>query len=111
MAIDKEYIRKDGTRVPVLVGAVKLTDTEDECLCFIVDSTDRRAAQEAIRKAYDELEVRVQERTAELQHEVTRRREAEHALRSMAVTDPLTGLYNRRGFVALAEQHFEIGAA
>jgi diguanylate cyclase (GGDEF)-like protein/PAS domain S-box-containing protein len=108
MAIDKEYIRKDGTRVPVLVGAVKLTDTEDECLCFIVDSTDRRAAQEAIRKAYDELELRVQERTAELQHEVTRRREAEHALRSMAVTDPLTGLYNRRGFVALAEQHLKL---
>jgi diguanylate cyclase (GGDEF)-like protein/PAS domain S-box-containing protein len=108
MAIDKEYIRKDGSRVPVLVGAVKLTDTEDECLCFIVDSTDRRAAQEAIRKAYDELELRVQERTAELQHEVTRRREAEHALRSMAVTDPLTGLYNRRGFVALAEQHLKL---
>jgi len=107
-AIDKEYIRRDGSRIPVLVGAVKLTDIEDECLCFVIDSTDRRAAQEAIRKAYDELELRVQERTAELQHEVMRRREAEHALRSMAVTDPLTGLYNRRGFVALAEQHLKL---
>lgn len=106
--IDKEYIRKDGSRVPVLVGAVKLTDAEDECLCFVIDSTDRQAAQEAIRKAYDELELRVQERTAELQHEVTRRREAEQALRNMAVTDPLTGLYNRRGFVALAEQHLKL---
>jgi diguanylate cyclase (GGDEF)-like protein/PAS domain S-box-containing protein len=106
--IDKEYLRRDGKRVPVLVGAVKLTDAEDECLCFVIDSTDRRAAQEAIRKAYDELELRVQERTSELQHEVTRRREAEHALRSMAVTDPLTGLYNRRGFVALAEQHLKL---
>jgi len=107
-AIDKEYIRKNGTRVPVLVGAVRLAENDYEALCFVIDSTDRRAAQEALQRAYDEMEMRVQERTAELQHEVTRRREAEQALRNMVVTDPLTGLYNRRGFLALAEQNAKL---
>jgi diguanylate cyclase (GGDEF)-like protein/PAS domain S-box-containing protein len=106
--IEKEYIRQDGTRVPVLVGAVRLEADRDECLCFVIDSSERRAAQEALRKSFDELEIRVQERTAELQHEIERRREAEQALRNMAVTDPLTGLFNRRGFLGLASDQLKI---
>ncbi len=102
-AVDKEYVRANGTRLPALVGAVRLNGTDGETLCFVVDSTERRAAQMALQKAYDELEIKVQERTLELQEEVLRRTEAETALRNMTVTDSLTGLYNRRGFLAMAD--------
>lgn len=107
-AVEKEYIRKDGTRIPVLVGAIRLRETDGECLCFVIDSTERRAAQDALQKAYADLEIRVQERTAELTNEIARRHEAERALTDMAVTDPLTGLYNRRGFLTLAEQQLKL---
>lgn len=106
--MEKEFVRKDGARVPVLVGMVQLPGDKPQRLCFIIDATERRTAQDALRKAYDELEVRVQQRTAELQSEVFRRQRAEEELRNQAIHDSLTGIYNRRGFVALAEKHAEL---
>ncbi len=106
--IEKEFIRKDGCRIPVLVGMVQLRGAENNRLSFVIDATERRSAQDAMRKAYDELELRVQQRTAELQEEVVRRQRAEEELRNQAIRDPLTGLYNRRGFIMLAEKHLEL---
>ncbi len=37
-------------------------------------------------------------------HDISERKHAETTLRSMALMDELTGLYNRRGFLALAEE-------
>src|SRR5262249_15827990 len=73
-----------------------------------------RKAMEALRAAYDEMETRVVQRTSELAkanqeltQEVERRKRAEATLHSMAITDSLTGLYNRRGFSTLAHQLLE----
>ncbi len=42
--------------------------------------------------------------------DVTTRKEQEQALRSLTIIDDLTGLYNRRGFLTLAERHLKLAA-
>ncbi len=109
--LEKEYLRKDGSRVPVLVGVVFHEEPEQHLVCLVIDASDRRKAMNALRTAYDEMEIRVQQRTQELAaanedltREIERRKRAEAALQNLAITDPLTGLYNRRGFSTLADQ-------
>ena len=45
---EKEYIRKDGKRVPVLIGSAMLEGERRECISFVLDLTDRHQAQAAI---------------------------------------------------------------
>lgn len=40
--------------------------------------------------------------------DITEQRKNEEKLRGMSMVDELTGLYNRRGFFALADQHFRL---
>lgn len=40
--------------------------------------------------------------------DITKRKHMEDELRTVSLTDELTGLYNRRGFLVLAEQHLKI---
>jgi diguanylate cyclase (GGDEF)-like protein/PAS domain S-box-containing protein len=40
--------------------------------------------------------------------DITKRKEQEEMIRALSITDQLTGLYNRRGFMALAEQQLRV---
>lgn len=53
---EKEYIRKDGTRVPILVGAVLLDAATGECACFSLDLSERKRAEAAIERMSEERE-------------------------------------------------------
>src|SRR6266568_282123 len=75
---EKEYLRKDGTRVPVLVAAAALAGTPKQAVAFVVDLTERKRGEEErerLRRAHAELArisrvTTMGEMTASLSHEI-----------------------------------------
>ena len=65
---EKEYVRRDGTLVPLCLSGVLVTDRDGEEFIWSIveDITERKHSEDALRRTRDELEIRVQERTAEL---------------------------------------------
>jgi PAS domain S-box-containing protein len=52
---EREYLRKDGSRVPVLVGVASFDGTENQGVAYVVDLTERKRAQQALNRASAEL--------------------------------------------------------
>jgi len=89
ITVSEEILVKEGGR-PIQVTTIPFQNTNGEWLVaeVNVDISEHKCAEEALRKAHDELEIRVQERTAEvmsvveaLQNEMTERNLAEESLR------------------------------
>jgi C4-dicarboxylate-specific signal transduction histidine kinase len=72
---EKEYVRKDGGRAPVLVGGAIFAGSRHEGVTFVLDLTARTRAEEALREAQAELArvtrvLTLGEITASIAHEV-----------------------------------------
>src|SRR5262249_4431157 len=73
--VEKEYERKDGRRVPVLVGSATFEGQQDAGVSFVLDLTERKRAEEAVRQTQAELAhvarlTTLGELTASIAHEI-----------------------------------------
>jgi PAS domain S-box-containing protein len=85
-------LRKDGTEFPMSASVSRLDLDGEKCFTIICsDVTQEVRAAEELRKAHDELELRVRERTADLvqsnqllQSEIIERKEAEQQVQDLS---------------------------
>jgi PAS domain S-box-containing protein len=95
---EKEYFRKDGSRVPVLLGLATLEDGGNQGVAFALDLTERRRAAEALRALHADLAhanrlATMGQLTASIAHEVNQpigaaRNNAHAGLRFLGVDPP-----------------------
>jgi PAS domain S-box-containing protein len=73
---EKEYLRKDGARVPVIIGAAMIDASARRWICFVLDLSDRRAAE--------------RDREAALEREQQARAQAEELTRHLRALQGMT---------------------
>ena len=55
LPIEKEYFRKDGSRVPILLGSATFEEGGNQSVAFVLDLTERKQAERAARRSAEAL--------------------------------------------------------
>lgn len=72
-AYEKAYVRSDGTRVPILLGAAQLEGRPGETVVFVVDITHQKLIEGSLAEANEELEqlnTELEQRVADAQRDL-----------------------------------------
>ena len=91
LPIEKEYLRKDGTRVPVLLGSATFEEGGNQSVAFVLDLTESKHA----------------ERTASLSAEALRRSEA-HLAEAQKLSHTGAVAYNGTAILFASEETYHI---
>jgi PAS domain S-box-containing protein len=67
---EKEYFRKDGSRAPVLIGAARFEGSRREGVAFVLDLSERRDAEDRLRRLHLERLAAIGGMAAGLAHEL-----------------------------------------
>jgi len=67
MSFEKEYIRKDGSRIPIIVAGAMLDNARINGVVFVLDITERKKTETELKEYRDQLEDLVDSRTALLE--------------------------------------------
>lgn len=52
---EKEYYRKDGSRVPVLIGVALFSQVDTQCVCVVLDISELKQTEQKLGAAFREL--------------------------------------------------------
>jgi len=99
--VETGVVKEDDSIVWTDVSAVPVNFPDWKVVMVTSDITERKQTEREILKLNAELEAKVAERTAELAA-------ANEQLHQLSLFDELTGLYNRRGFLLLAEEQLSL---
>jgi PAS domain S-box-containing protein len=109
---EKEYVRKDGTRVPVLVGVALLEGSTTETVAFVVDLTERYRTERDLVRAMQTAEAANHAKDqflAVLSHELRTPLSPVLALAASAQNDPALSEELRSDF-AMIRRNIELEA-
>ncbi|GFE68171.1 hypothetical protein CFPU101_07810 [Chroococcus sp. FPU101] len=101
-AIEKEYIRKDGTRVPILLGGVMFQNSQNRGVSFVVDISERKQSEMRLQQQASkliQLNATLEQTTAKL---IERNQELDRFVYTVShdLKAPLRGISNLSQWIA-----------
>jgi two-component system, sensor histidine kinase and response regulator len=105
---EKEYIHRDGHRVPVLIGVAMLEHSDNQCVCFVLDITQRKRMERELIEARDAANAANQAKSqflANMSHEIRTPMNAIIGMTELVLNSSLTA--DQREYLTLVLQSGE----